>query len=79
MKIISTKKQAPFKLNLCRADYIKVKSATGVDPDKMVLISEEELKNLETLDLKNTIEASEKDIAAGRVHKWDDVKKELGL
>ncbi|MBU4245869.1 MAG: hypothetical protein ABIF85_05380 [Nanoarchaeota archaeon] len=79
MKIISTRKQTPFKLNLCRTDYLKIKSATGIDPNKLILISEEELKQLETLDLKNTINASEKDIVEGRVCKWDSVKKELGL
>ncbi len=79
MKVISTKKQTPFKLNLCRTDYLKIKSATGIDPNKLVLISEEELKQLETLDLKNTIKASEEDIAAGRIQKWDAVKKEFGL
>ncbi|VVB59344.1 Uncharacterised protein [uncultured archaeon] len=79
MRIISAKKQAPFKMDLCRTDYLKIKSATGVDPNKLILISEDELKKLETLDLKNTLKASEEDIAAGRVQKWDDVKKELGV
>lgn len=28
---------------------------------------------------KKNIEEAERDIAEGRVHKWEDVKKELGI
>lgn len=30
-------------------------------------------------ELRTMVEASEKDIAKGRVYKWVDVKKELGI
>ncbi len=79
MRLISSKKNIPLKLDLCHTDYLKIKSATGMDPKKLVLISEEDLKQLETLDIENTIRASREDIAAGRVHKWEDVRKELGI
>lgn len=79
MRLISSKKNIPIKLDLCRSDYLKIKSASGMDPKKLVIISEEDLKQMETLDLENTIRASREDMAAGRVHKWEDVKKELGI
>lgn len=53
---------------------------------KVVLISQEDLDSLEaTLDvmsdpaLMEAIRKGDEDIKAGRVHDWEDVKKELGL
>lgn len=53
---------------------------------KAVLVSQEDwdamVVTLETLsdrELMDQIRESEKDIKAGRVHDWEDIKKELGL
>lgn len=53
---------------------------------KVVLISQEDLNSLEaTLDimsdteLMESIRRGDEDIKAGRVHDWEDVKKELGI
>lgn len=59
---------------------------TNKGETKAILISPEELRSWEvTLEVMNDpelmeqLKESEKDIKAGRVYDWEDVKKELGL
>lgn len=59
---------------------------TNKGETKAILISPEELRSWEvTLEVMNdpelmeSIRESEKDIKAGRIRDWEDIKKELGL
>lgn len=59
---------------------------TNKGETKAVLISPEELRSWEVTmevmqdkELMDQIRESEKDIKAGRVYDWEDIKKELGL
>lgn len=67
------------------ADGKKI-AITNKGETKAVLISAEELRSWEvTMEVMNdeelmeSLRESEKDIKAGRVRDWEDIKKELGL
>lgn len=64
----------------------KMVGITNKGETKAVLVSEEEwnamkvtLETLSDSELMEQLKESEKDIKAGRIYDWEDVKKELGL